>query len=183
MASTTEPHPHNHHRQFVPEMIQSTASSFFSLLNSLTPKLPNLKTTFSAPKPSASLTIPYQNQLVSPSKLHVPFPFSDSPPHLLAASPFESSQSESLSSEQTSTSSEIKGVSSDTSSGFPATVRISGLSSSRKGGGPAFVGHVFSMCDLSGTGLMAVSTHFDIPIISKRCCLSLSLSRGRALLL
>ena len=27
---------------------------------------------------------------------------------------------------------------------------------------------VFSMCDLSGTGLMAVSTHFDILFISKR---------------
>lgn len=37
-----------------------------------------------------------------------------------------------------------------------------------KGSGPAFVGQVFSMCDLSGTGLMAVSTHFDIPFISKR---------------
>jgi hypothetical protein len=24
------------------------------------------------------------------------------------------------------------------------------------------------MCDLTGTGLMAVSTHFDIPFISKR---------------
>jgi hypothetical protein len=24
------------------------------------------------------------------------------------------------------------------------------------------------MCDLSGTGLMAVSTHFDIPFLSKR---------------
>ncbi|KAJ6364437.1 hypothetical protein OIU76_029399 [Salix suchowensis] len=34
--------------------------------------------------------------------------------------------------------------------------------------GPAFVGQVFSMCDLSGTGLMAVSTHFDVPFISKR---------------
>lgn len=30
------------------------------------------------------------------------------------------------------------------------------------------MGQVFSMCDLSGTGLMAVSTHFDIPFISKR---------------
>ncbi|GFY84147.1 Tic22-like family protein [Actinidia rufa] len=51
--------------------------------------------------------------------------------------------------------------------GFPATVRISSLRSAGKGG-PAFVGQVFSMCDLSGTGLMAVSTHFDIPFITKR---------------
>jgi hypothetical protein len=34
------------------------------------------------------------------------------------------------------------------------------------------VGQVFSMCDLSGTGLMAVSTHFDVPFISKRSLLS-----------
>ncbi|XP_023550550.1 uncharacterized protein LOC111808666 [Cucurbita pepo subsp. pepo] len=49
-----------------------------------------------------------------------------------------------------------------------STLRISGLNSDGKAGGPAFVGQVFSMCDLSGTGLMAVSTHFDIPFISKR---------------
>lgn len=48
------------------------------------------------------------------------------------------------------------------------SVRVARLSSNGKGGGPAFVGQVFSMCDLSGTGLMAVSTHFDIPFISKR---------------
>ncbi|KAL5080919.1 hypothetical protein RYX36_009340 [Vicia faba] len=49
------------------------------------------------------------------------------------------------------------------------SVRVSRLNSNVKGGGgPAFVGQVFSMCDLSGTGLMAVSTHFDIPFITKR---------------
>lgn len=50
-------------------------------------------------------------------------------------------------------------------------VRIGGLKSAGGGGGtagPAFVGQVFSMCDITGTGLMAVSTHFDIPFISKR---------------
>nr|GEX12884.1 Tic22-like protein [Tanacetum cinerariifolium] len=52
--------------------------------------------------------------------------------------------------------------------GFPSTVRISNLSMKSGGGGPAFVGQVFSMCDLSGTGLMAVSTQFDIPFLSKR---------------
>lgn len=53
-------------------------------------------------------------------------------------------------------------------SGFPSTMRIAGLNSSVRSGGPAFVGQVFSMCDLSGTGLMAVSTHFDIPFLSSR---------------
>ncbi|GAU29206.1 hypothetical protein TSUD_361960 [Trifolium subterraneum] len=50
------------------------------------------------------------------------------------------------------------------------SVRVSKLNSNGKtgGGGPAFVGQVFSMCDLSGTGLMAVSTHFNIPFITKR---------------
>ncbi|KAG7973582.1 hypothetical protein I3843_06G003700 [Carya illinoinensis] len=57
---------------------------------------------------------------------------------------------------------------STSSSAFPSTVRISALNSNGRGGGPAFVGQVFSMCDLSGTGLMAVSTHFDIPFLSKR---------------
>lgn len=59
-------------------------------------------------------------------------------------------------------------ASSRSSSGFPSTVKISGLNSNGIGRGPAFVGQVFSMCDLSGTGLMAVSTHFDIPFLSKR---------------
>ena len=68
-------------------------------------------------------------------------------------------------------SSSIKTVQSPTSnsnSPFPSTVRINSLNSNGKAGGPAFVGQVFSMCDLSGTGLMAVSTHFDIPFLSKR---------------
>ncbi|KAK2366888.1 Tic22 family protein [Trifolium repens] len=41
------------------------------------------------------------------------------------------------------------------------SVRVSRLNSNGKsgGGGPAFVGQVFSMCDLSGTGLMAVSLY------------------------
>ncbi|XP_077227805.1 tic22-like family protein [Tasmannia lanceolata] len=50
---------------------------------------------------------------------------------------------------------------------FPSSVQIDGMSS-KGGGGPAFVGQVFSMCDPSGTGLMAVTTHFQIPFLSKR---------------
>ncbi|TYI11498.1 hypothetical protein ES332_A09G211400v1 [Gossypium tomentosum] len=87
------------------------------------------------------------------------------PPCLpFADSPLESDLPNSISSK-----SAIKGVSSaESSSGFPSTVRISGLNSPGKSGGPAFVGRVFSMCDLSGTGLMAISTHLNIPFISKR---------------
>ncbi|XP_039143418.1 uncharacterized protein LOC120280607 [Dioscorea cayenensis subsp. rotundata] len=49
-----------------------------------------------------------------------------------------------------------------------SSVRIDGLSSGSKGVGPAFVGQVFSMLDPSGNGLMAVTTHFDIPFLTKR---------------
>lgn len=51
-------------------------------------------------------------------------------------------------------------------------MRIEGLNSGSKGrgggGGPAFVGQVFSMLDPSGNGLMTVTSHFEIPFLSKR---------------
>ncbi|CAM8973471.1 unnamed protein product [Rhodiola kirilowii] len=79
--------------------------------------------------------------------------------------PITTSQFDSSSNSVTSS---LQGVSSHSGTGFPSTVRISSLNPNGNGGGPAFVGQVFSMCDLSGTGLMAVSTHFDVPFISKR---------------
>ncbi|XP_078431795.1 tic22-like family protein [Wolffia australiana] len=65
-----------------------------------------------------------------------------------------------LSSENLSASSAIRSLS--------TSVRVDGLGLGSKTGGPAFVGQVFSMCDPSGTGLMAVTTHFGIPFLSKR---------------
>ncbi|CAN6485781.1 unnamed protein product [Victoria cruziana] len=65
--------------------------------------------------------------------------------------------------------SQDKSISSSSSfapSGFHSSMRIDGLDSSLKGG-PAFVGQVFSMLDPSGTGLMAVTTHFQIPFLSR----------------
>lgn len=56
---------------------------------------------------------------------------------------------------------------------LPTSVRVDGLGLGSNDGGPAFVGQVFSMCDPSGTGLMAVTTHFDIPFLSKRYSLFL----------
>ncbi|KAL1552831.1 hypothetical protein AAHA92_13582 [Salvia divinorum] len=92
------------------------------------------------------------------SKIHLPLLLPDS---LLSLT----SPSDSASPSNTPSPSSVKSAPSyETGSGFPSTVRIS----TGKGGGPAFVGQVFSMCDLSGTGLMAVSTHFDIPFLSKR---------------
>ncbi|KAK4279289.1 hypothetical protein QN277_011089 [Acacia crassicarpa] len=137
---------HRNHNKDISKFFQSTASSFVSLFN---------PTKFSpAPLQSPSSS-------TSPSRICFPLLFADS-----SKPPTDSSHYDSLS----SSNSAIKGVSSaaESNSGFPSTVRVSGLNSSQKGGGPAFVGQVFSMCDLSGTGLMAVSTHFDIPFISKR---------------
>ncbi|KAF3328657.1 Tic22-like family [Carex littledalei] len=47
-------------------------------------------------------------------------------------------------------------------------VRIDGLGSMKGGGGPAFVGQVFTMLDPSGNGLMAVTRHLNLPFLTKR---------------
>ncbi|KAM5557458.1 hypothetical protein ABKV19_024706 [Rosa sericea] len=138
MASPTEP-PQTHHHHPKP---------IAHLLNSATA---NLLSLFSAPKTTPSSSSPSTIRLAlflptSPKPLSPPPP----PPQPAAMKTAAPPPSES------------------TSSSFPATVKIAGLNSMIKGSGPAFVGQVFSMCDLSGTGLMAVSTHFDIPFISKR---------------
>jgi hypothetical protein len=46
-------------------------------------------------------------------------------------------------------------------------VRVEGLSSMKGGGGPAFVGQVFTMLDPSGNGLMAVTKHLNLPFLYK----------------
>ncbi|XVF09955.1 hypothetical protein REPUB_Repub07fG0142000 [Reevesia pubescens] len=140
MASPTDHPPHHQLHRNLTNFLNASTSSIFSLL----------------PAPKKTPCLP-------PSKTSTSFLFGESLFHF-SPSPFESTQPDSVSSKST-----IKGVSSaESSSGFPSTVRIAGLTSSGNNGGPAFVGQVFSMCDLSGTGLMAVSTHFDIPFISKR---------------
>ncbi|KAL4557032.1 hypothetical protein LXL04_035202 [Taraxacum kok-saghyz] len=151
MGSATEHRrlPRHHHCvNNISNFIQSTATNISSLF---IPKSPNsINYASSTPK----LLLPFPLSLPS-------MPLSDSSPADLDF--FSSSTSPSAS------SSSARSMSSEsTSSGFPSTVRISSLSSTGNGSGPAFVGQVFSMCDLSGTGLMAVSTQFDIPFISKR---------------
>ncbi|KAJ3694578.1 hypothetical protein LUZ60_010058 [Juncus effusus] len=49
-------------------------------------------------------------------------------------------------------------------------LRIEGLSSKGGGvgGGPVFVGQVFTMLDPSGNGLMAVTRHFHLPFLAER---------------
>ncbi|XP_043715026.1 uncharacterized protein LOC122663397 isoform X2 [Telopea speciosissima] len=158
--------------------VQSASSNFFSLFNlslnnsSSSNKTCNAKTWTTSP-PSGPLSVTAS----SSSVICVPFLLADAPrppiPSLsnVSAAPSSSStssdQSSSFSSSSASASaSAIKGVSQ--ASGFPSTVRVGGLNSTSKGGGPAFVGQVFSMCDLSGNGLMAVSTRLEIPFLSKR---------------
>ncbi|XP_021643182.2 uncharacterized protein LOC110637400 isoform X2 [Hevea brasiliensis] len=144
MASSTQPTPNRHHSN----LFHSATTALISLI-------------------STTKTSPFSTIPLSPSKICIPFQFADSSYPLTQAtgSPFDSTQPDSVSSK----SAAVKGLSSaESNSGFPSTVRIAGLKSNGKSGGPAFVGQVFSMCDLSGTGLMAVSTHFDIPFISKR---------------
>ncbi|KAG2709781.1 hypothetical protein I3760_05G257600 [Carya illinoinensis] len=123
-----------------------------NFLQSATSNILSLFTAHKSTSPSSSLT---------------------SPPHICLPLLLPSSNSPLDSTRPNSGLPSIKGgvpssPDSGISSAFPSTVRVSGLNSSGRGGGPAFVGQVFSMCDLSGTGLMAVSTHFDIPFLSKR---------------
>ncbi|KDP22211.1 hypothetical protein JCGZ_26042 [Jatropha curcas] len=141
MALPTEP-THKRRHSNHSNILHSATTALLSLI-------PARKTS-----QSSRITLP-------PPKLCIPFQF----PDLSYCSPFDSTQPDSVPPK----SAAVKGLSSaESNSGFPSTVRIAGLNSNGKGGGPAFVGQVFSMCDLSGTGLMAVSTHFDIPFISKR---------------
>ncbi|KAI4351627.1 hypothetical protein L6164_005970 [Bauhinia variegata] len=157
MALPSERHRnHHHHRHSNPfaHFLQSTASNFVSL--------------FQPPKASTSTPLLQPSASISSSTICLPLLFADSPKplQLPAFSALDSPQTGPVS----ASNSAIKGVSSaaESNSGFPSSVKIAGLNSNGKRGGPAFVGQVFSMCDLSGTGLMAVSTHFDIPFISKR---------------
>lgn len=139
---------HHHYGNNFSHFIQSTTANISSFF---IPKSPN------------SL-----NSASSPSKIFLPLPLSLPPLSLFDSSP-SGTDSVSSSTSPSASSSSVRSMSSESaSSGFPSTVRISNLSSTGNGGGPAFVGQVFSMCDLSGTGLMAVSTQFDIPFISKR---------------
>lgn len=157
-TTATDPHPHHGIR---PNSLNNLSRFFLSTANNLStilsPKTP--------PPPTSS----------SPPKVVLPPPFPDSsllPLHLPLAcsySPSESSATQQPDS-QLSSSSAVNNMSSKAGGhgGFPSTVRVSGLNSTKDRSGPAFVGQVFSMCDLSGTGLMAVSTHFDVPFLSKR---------------
>ncbi|KAL7254126.1 hypothetical protein ACSBR1_008512 [Camellia fascicularis] len=167
MASTTESNHHHHQQQH--HNRQHISSNLSRLIQSTASNLSSLIIPFHTPKPTLS---PISSS-TTPSKICVPLRFAHSAPQFLSLTPpssfFESTQTDSPSS--SSSSPALKDMpspsGSGSGSGFPSTVRISSLNSAGKGG-PAFVGQVFSMCDLSGTGLMAVSTHFDIPFISKR---------------
>ncbi|KAL6541557.1 hypothetical protein OROGR_011043 [Orobanche gracilis] len=127
MASAADNHLHRH-RQPAANIFLLLHAASTNIFSFLSPKSPS-------PPPQSS-------------KIHLPVLLSDSV--LSLASPSESTQPDPTVSTQSTipTPSFLKGMpSSETGSGSPSTVRIS----TRKSGGPAFVGQVFSMCDLSGT--------------------------------
>ncbi|XP_076947278.1 uncharacterized protein LOC143619161 [Bidens hawaiensis] len=150
MDSTTDHRhqpPHHHFITTVSHFINSTATNISSILN---PNFPNTSNS-----PSKLRNYPsFNNNNININTDS----FSSSTCHPVISSPVNNNN----------INNNINMSSESTSSGFPSTVRVSNLSSTGNGGGPAFVGQVFSMCDLSGTGLMVVSTQFNIPFISKR---------------
>ncbi|KAL9344170.1 hypothetical protein Peur_064601 [Populus x canadensis] len=148
MPSPPEPPQHRHNYHHLSNFLNSTSKTLFSLLSP-----PNILP-LAPPQPKICISFHLPN---------TPLPLTQS-----SLSLFESTQPDSLSPSKSSSAS-VKDISSaESNSGFPSAVRIGRLNPNGNGGGPAFVGQVFSMCDLSGTGLMAVSTHFDAPFISKR---------------
>lgn len=140
---------------------QPSSNNFFRFVQSTASNL----STFLAPKtpPLSSHSSKVVFPILFDSTLQSLYPS-------LVYSSFDTTQPDSVSSREPRTSSSllVKDMSSKRGTGFPSTVKLSSLKSAENGAGPAFVGQVFSMCDLSGTGLMAVSTHFDIPFISER---------------
>lgn len=102
---------------------------------------------FGPPPPSSAAALQSSSAACSSGAAPIVFPF---------CSPISSENQR----QDVSASSTIRSLS--------TSVRVDGLGLGSKGGGPAFVGQVFSMCDPSGTGLMAVTTHFEIPFLSKR---------------
>ncbi|XP_010279055.1 PREDICTED: uncharacterized protein LOC104613059 isoform X2 [Nelumbo nucifera] len=150
--------------------VQSASSNLFSLFTLNNKNKSYSATTMTTTTASASRCDDSSRPFSTSSAICVPFLFANSlPPPLPSPSIAAvcSSSPHSNESNSFSSASAMKGMSSGASR-FPSTVRIAGLSSTPKRGGPAFVGQVFSMCDLSGTGLMAVSTRIEIPFLSQR---------------
>ncbi|XP_030448885.2 uncharacterized protein LOC115671458 [Syzygium oleosum] len=143
-VSPEPPHKRRHRSNPLSHLLDSNLLSL----------IPNHK---AAPPPLASSPPPPPSKLLLPVHL---------PPAVSITSPSESPAPPHPTPLKSAPAAEAPAGSS--SGAFPSTVRISSIKSNGKGGGPAFVGQVFSMCDLSGTGLMAVSTHFDVPFLSKR---------------
>ncbi|KAF6157579.1 hypothetical protein GIB67_037152 [Kingdonia uniflora] len=145
-------HKHNNNNN-IRRLFQSASTNFISLLTTIKTN----SSSSSSPPQFTPLSIS------TSSSICVPLLFSDSPPSPLT---FSSSVTPSPEQSDNSTSAINSGVSSSRGRMFPSTLRVN--SNLDGGGGPAFVGQVFSMCDLSGTGLMAVSTHIDVPFLTKR---------------
>ncbi|CAI9092314.1 OLC1v1027514C2 [Oldenlandia corymbosa var. corymbosa] len=158
MAPATSSDPNTRNRT-------NPLSGFIQFTSPNSPSFLTFKTPPSSPSSSSNVLFPLFS---SDSSLRTPLYAQLASPQFDSFQP-ESPQASAEPVAQSSSSPTVKNMGSKSATGFPSAVKISGLKSVRdQRAGPAFVGQVFSMCDLSGTGLMAVSTHFDIPFLSKR---------------
>eukprot|EP00268_Persea_americana_P006485 TRINITY_DN12340_c0_g1_i1.p1 TRINITY_DN12340_c0_g1~~TRINITY_DN12340_c0_g1_i1.p1 ORF type:complete len:558 (-),score=114.46 TRINITY_DN12340_c0_g1_i1:420-2093(-) len=151
MASESHENPPTNLPHSVARFMESVSSNFFSRFSSNTNKASSSSSSLSSSSSSSSSL-----------GVSVPLLFADAPVIPFPA-PFSISHNQSgnssISAEAPRPAAAIKSM--------PSGVRMDGLNPSSKGG-PAFVGQVYSMCDPSGTGLMAVTAHFEIPFLSKR---------------
>ncbi|KAI3953372.1 hypothetical protein MKX01_042350 [Papaver californicum] len=155
MASSSSSTNESNHHNNISKFIHSTSSALHSILNQWT--LMDRPTHCDSPR-SDPQTL---NPRLTSSSICVPLLFS--------SSSFHNSDDNNPSVPPQSSSMRRLNSNPNSNSGFPSTVRIPNeKGGGGGGGGPAFVGQVFSMCDVSGTGLMAVSTHIQIPFLSKR---------------
>ncbi|KAI3835164.1 hypothetical protein MKX03_015791 [Papaver bracteatum] len=146
----------------ISKFIHSTSSALHSILNQWT-----LIDRPDSPRSDHPQTL--NPRLTTSSSISVPLLFSSSSFHNFDSDNNINSSVPPPSSSPSSMKRLNSNPNSNSNSGFPSSVRISRTVNEKGGGGgPAFVGQVFSMCDVSGTGLMAVSTHFQIPFLSKR---------------
>ncbi|KAL5984776.1 hypothetical protein ACLOJK_041398 [Asimina triloba] len=168
---------------FAPHFLLHSVTSFFGLTSGSSNSNSHSNITINTGKRSSSSTAPPSSPSPSGIICAAPLLSADAPLLSLSTPPLLFSQQMSKISSASNHSSsdspsspsrlpQMKGVSSP---GFPSNVRIDGLNPDSKGAGPAFVGQVFSMCDPSGTGLMAVTTRLDVPFISRRSVLPFSL--------
>ncbi|GAB2265146.1 hypothetical protein Dimus_000211 [Dionaea muscipula] len=144
-SSPMDPDRRRHHH--LSNFIQSATSNFVSLITPKSPPTPILSTSPFAFPSKLLLSIPLSASQITPlSRFLNP----EAPPTDSSASPAAAPDS----------------MASDKYALSPA--RFTGPTGLSKGGGPAFVGHVFTMCDRDSTSLMATYDDFHFPFLPER---------------